>query len=89
MADWRKRVDINQFLTDDEMTFGEQGERVLAMLKAVPEFSGEDDGMLLEEMGDAVAALKEDGDANAREWFNSTLSAVYDVADRERIWLGV
>lgn len=86
---WRKRVDIKRHLEDEDLTYPEQAQAVLDTLRRVPEFADEDDGMLLEEMDDAVHELREtSAHPDAMEWFNAVLAGVYDVADRERIWLG-
>lgn len=85
MRRWRKTVNIKAIMDNDALDYAEQGRTIVALLKKHPEFADHDEGMLLEEMEDAVAEIEENG---TLEWFNACLAGVYDVADSCGIWMG-
>lgn len=82
MARWSKTVDIKTDLHNPDRSDRENGLIVVAILRRHPEFAEAEAGWVLDDMEEA--AEEEDLDL-----FNSRLNDVYDIADRERIWLGL
>lgn len=74
---WKHSVDIKRVLKNGEHSLSAKGELVADILRPLGFFEDE-----IEELVDAG----HEGDV---EWFDNVLSAIYDIADDERVWLGV
>jgi hypothetical protein len=85
VAHWRKTVNIKAVLNDGTLTEGERARGVVKMLSAHEEFREHDDGLTLKELQDAAEVVVVEGWA----WFDRVLFEMYNVADAERICMGL
>jgi len=76
MPNWKKEVNIKALMDEDE-ELQVVGPKIIALLKEHTEFED-----VIQELQDAV-------DVDEVEDFDAALDGVYDIADRERIWMGL
>lgn len=82
MRNWRKTVNIKQFLNREDLSDAESGQRIVALLRQHREFTVDDDGARLDDLEDAAKSGELDE-------FNFLLDEVYDIADQKSVWLGL
>lgn len=79
---WAHRIRLGNLFHNDELSFEEKRDTLVRLVKASAWYTGEevfsDLHSLIEEMEDT-----EDVDA-----FDDVMSAVYDMADYDRVWIG-
>ena len=84
MKTWDKTVDIKGILRDEDLTFEEKRDAIVAKVKRSSWYKKQDpaDFPVLHQI------IEEMQDSDEVEWFDSTLAALYDEADYDRVWLG-
>lgn len=85
MRNRQKTVDMNGFLADDRLSHADRATAALELLRGHPEFAQAYDGRLLRELEYGITIMAHDNCA----WIDMCLGLVYDIADREKIWMGV
>ena len=85
MKTWNKTIDIKGILRDEDLTFEEKRDAIAAKVKASSWYKEQDsaDFPVLHQI------VEEMEDCDEVEWFDSTLTALYDEADYDRVWLGL
>jgi hypothetical protein len=85
MAEWKRTIDIKQHL-DADKPLAEVRDPIVAILKADRAYRSAVDRYLF---GDSFKDITDNlADAEDVEAFNDWLSALYDWADENRVWIG-
>lgn len=84
MSNWNETLDINHILRDEDMEFEEKRDAIVAKVKASRWYKKEEEAGFVT----LYLIIEEMQDADDVDWFDSTLSALYDEADADRIWMG-
>ena len=82
MATWLYEVDFRQFLTEDDSQ-----EAMEKAAKKIEESFSELPEEIKKELLHLCKELQTAAANDSPMWFNSTLDAIYDYMDKERIWL--
>ncbi len=79
---WDRKIDLKDVFHNDAMTFEEKRDAIVGRIRA----SGWLDGR--GEFDELVMFVEELADTDNLEWFDSVWDHIYDIADRDRVWIG-
>lgn len=78
MSVWRRRLNLGHVFHNDDLTFEQRRDRIVSVLERSGwAIDNPDVGALLDELGET-----EDADH-----FDEVWNAIYDEADRDRVWI--
>jgi hypothetical protein len=80
MAVWLTHIHLGDVFHNEEMTFEQRRDVIVQRLRASPWLVDTSDSYL-------ENVVKELGDADTVEWFDTVWDILYDCADRDRVWI--